>query len=157
MGWVDAGRGWPGRCVETLPFPSFARRHGQPVGQPKGNLWLTDPGAQELPSPVGFCAGPGGLAKGPGHTQASPSRWHYSIWHSHSSGSWLGQCRHICVWRVSGRKPTRKSIAVCILRSSGHDSASAGTRQSTSVLLPALGKSARAQSTHRAQAELPPC
>lgn len=127
-----------------------------PLQEDMVNLWVNPRatcdsqtlGSKSCPALWASVQGLGGLDKGPGHTQASPSRWHYSIWHSHSSGSWFGQCRHICVWRVSGRKPMRKNIAVCILRSSGHDSASTDTRQS-SVLLSVLGKSARAHSTHR--------
>lgn len=90
--WGMEGTSWwgggPGCHMEksALHFPcrkAWPRSHRPPV---MAQTWV-----QELTSPASFSVGLGGLGEGPRHTHththASPSQWHYSIGHSHSSGS----------------------------------------------------------------------
>lgn len=85
-GWVQ-GRGWPGPRGESSPYSSPAGRHCQGHGHHVPSQMLR-------PRSVAL--------------KTSPALWHCSTGHSRSSGSLLCQCRRICVWRVSGRKPMGK-------------------------------------------------
>lgn len=117
--------------LPLIPLREDNTKHGPPV-----TTWTLGPKsmALELPGPTGL---DWTLV-----THSSPSRWHCSTGHSRSSGSQTCHCRHICVWRVPGRKPRRESMAVSMFRSSRHCTPSADTCHSTSISPLTSGESA---------------